>query len=305
MIEEQATVEPRTLPGQGTILAGRFQLQRRVGSGGIGTVWRAVDLELQRPVAIKLLHPHLASRADVAERFRIEALATARLSHPNVLRVFDAGHSEGVAYLVTEFLTGRGIDRFVADGPLDPLAVASIGVQSASALAAAHDARMTHRDVKPSNLLLDGTGRIKLIDFGIAKVADLVSDLTAGGETVGSWAYLAPEQLNSLPVGPPADVYALGLVLWEACTGHAPFTGDTPSAIALARLTRPVPSLPELPELPSELREVVEAAASTEPSDRPDAPTVVRKLTELTGPRPHQHLQALSAKQEPRDGRGR
>ena len=304
MIEEQATVEPTTLPGPGTVLAGRFRLQRRVGSGGIGTVWRAIDLELQRPVAIKLLHPHLASRTDVAERFRIEALATARLAHPNVLRVFDAGHSDGVAYLVTEFVTGTGIDRFVSEGPLDPLAVAAIGLQSASALAAAHDAGMTHRDVKPSNLLLDGTGRIKLIDFGIAKVADLASDLTAGGETVGSWAYLAPEQLNSLPVGPAADVYALGLVLWEACTGHAPFTGDTPSAIALARLTRPVPSLPDLPELPPELRDVIEEASATEPSDRPDAPTMVRRLTELTGPRPHQHLVQLGSRRG-RDDRGR
>lgn len=302
MIEEQTTTaRPVILPGAGTVLAGRFRLQRRVGSGGIGTVWRAIDLELQRPVAIKLLHPHLASRPDVAERFRIEALATARLAHPNVLRVFDAGHTEGVAYLVTEFVTGIGIDRFVADGPLDPMAVAAVGVQTASALAAAHDAGMTHRDVKPSNLLLDGTGRIKLIDFGIAKVAGLASELTAGGETVGSWAYIAPEQLNSLPVGPAADVYALGLVLWEACTGHAPFTGDTPSAIALARLTRPVPSLPELPDLPPELREVIEAAAATEPDDRPDAPTVVRKLTELTGPRPHQHLQGLSPHRDPED----
>lgn len=303
MIEERTTVEPTTLPGPGTVLAGRFRLQRRVGSGGIGTVWRAVDLELQRPVAIKLLHPHLASRTDVAERFRIEALATARVDHPNVLRVFDAGHSDGVAYLVTEFVTGTGIDRFVSDGPLEPRAVAAIGVQTASALAAAHDTGMTHRDIKPSNLLLDRTGRIKLIDFGIAKVADLASDLTAGGETVGSWAYLAPEQLNSLPVGPSADVYALGLVLWEACTGHAPFTGDTPSAIALARLTRPVPTLPDLPDLPQELREVIEAAAATDPSERPDAPTVVRRLTELTGPRPHQHLLGLAAGPD-RDVRG-
>lgn len=294
MSEEQAPVARATLAGPGTIVAERFRLDERVGSGGIGTVWRATDLELERSVALKLLHPHLTSRDDVAERFRIEALATARLAHPNVLRVFDAGTSDGVAFLVTEYVTGVGIDQLIGTGPIDPLAVAAIGVQVASALAEAHHAGMTHRDVKPSNLLLDRAGRIKLIDFGVAKVADLAHDLTNAGETVGSWRYLAPEQLNSVPVGPAADVYALGLVLWEACTADSPFDGDTPSAVALARLTRPVPSLPELPELPGQLRKTVEGATATEPTDRPDADTIVRTLTELTGPRPYQHLAPLA-----------
>ena len=292
MNDEQSQVTG-TLIGAGTMLAGRFRLVERVASGGIGTVWRATDLELERSVAIKLLHPHLAQRPDVAERFRMEALATARLGHPNVLRVFDAGHSDEVAYLVTEFIVGVGVDRLISLGPLQPLQTAAIGAQTASALAEAHRSGMIHRDVKPSNLIVDRTGRVKLIDFGVAKVADMAPELTRAGETVGSWSYLAPEQLNSEPVEPPADVYALGLVLWEACTGNAPFEGDTPSAIALARLTRPVPSLPSLPDLPEVLREVIEAATSSDVGDRPDAASVASTLTGITGPRPHQHLRRL------------
>lgn len=280
-------------PSAGTVLDDRFRLDDRVGSGGIGSVWRATDLSLQRQVAIKLLHPHLASRTDIAERFRLEALAAARLGHPNVLRIYDAGVAEGIAYLVTEFITGVGLDRVIADGPLDPTAVAAVGAQAAAALGEAHRAGMVHRDVKPSNLLLNRNGRVKLIDFGVAKVIDLASDLTVEGETVGSWSYLAPEQLNSLPVGYPADVYALGLVLWEACTGHTPFSGETPSAIALARLTQPVPDLPELPALPDALRDIVHAATASEPDDRPDAGEVAEVLTDLTGPRPHQRLVGL------------
>lgn len=287
---QDTTPARATLPGAGSVLDDRFRLDARIGSGGLGSVWRATDLNLQREVAIKLLHPHLAARPDVAERFRIEALAAARLSHPNVLRVYDAGVDNGNAYLVTELIDGRGVDRLIGRGPIEPTAVAAIGAQAASALDEAHRAGMIHRDVKPSNLLLHRNGRIKLIDFGVARVVDLASDLTIQGETVGSWAYLAPEQLDDQPVGFSADVYALGLVLWEACTGHTPFHGETPSALALARLTQQVPELPELPELPDQLRQVVDAATAREPEDRPDAATIVETLTKLTGPRPHHRL---------------
>lgn len=295
MGEDQTPVAPAKMPVPGTVVAERFRLDDRIGTGGLGAVWRATDLELERTVAIKVLHPHLAERADVAERFRLEALATARIGHPNVLRVFDAGHERGVAYLVTEHIAGVGLDQLISEGPIAPIPVAAIGAQTASALAAAHEAGMIHRDVKPSNLLLDGHGRVRLIDFGVAKLADVASELTGAGEAVGSWAYLAPEQLNSEPVDRPADVYALGLVMWEACTGESPFSGDTPTAIALARLTQPVPSLPELPDLPAPLRDIVRAATSTDPADRPDARSIADTLMELTGPRPYQHLASLVA----------
>lgn len=289
--ERQAVTHPTT--GPETLLDGRFQLEERVGSGGIGSVWRATDRSLQRTVAVKVLHPHLASRPQIAERFRREALTTARLHHPNVLRVYDAGVSDGVAYLVSEFVPGLGVDRLMGRGALASEVVAAIGTQAASALARAHAEGMVHCDVKPSNLLIGPRGRLKLIDFGIAEVVDLASDLSIEGETLGSWAYLAPEQLNSQPVGFAADVYALGLVLWEACTGHAPFGGDTPTATALARLTRPVPGLPELPALPEPLRTAIEAATRTDPDERPDAARLAETISRVSGHRPHQHLAPL------------
>jgi eukaryotic-like serine/threonine-protein kinase len=254
------------------ILGERYELQRRLGSGGAGTVWRAHDHTLGRGVAIKLLHADLADDPAVEARFRTEATAAARLTHPNAVQVYDVGRDDHDDYLVMELVEGPSLAVLLRDGPLPPGTAAAVGSRVAAALGAAHEAGIVHRDVKPANVLLSADGRIKLADFGIARVlGEASARLTRAGTLLGTARYLAPEQLGDDPVDARADVYALGLVLYEALTGQQPFGDGSPVEVATRRLTTSLPPIRELaPEVPSELQALVERATNREPDQRPE-----------------------------------
>lgn len=232
-------------------------------------VYRATDTVLERAVAVKVLHPHLADDPNFVGRFRTEAVAAARLRHPSIVAVFDTCSDPGAEAIVMELISGGTLRQHLDQhGPLDPEEVAELGADLADALHAAHRAGFVHRDVKPANILLSEDGRVLLTDFGIAKVRD-DADRTQTGAMLGSVKYLAPEQVEGEPVDARTDVYSLGVVLYESLTGRVPFSGDTPAATALARLHQS-PTRPRQirPSVPRDLDDVVMRAIDREPAAR-------------------------------------
>ncbi|MFD6327395.1 serine/threonine-protein kinase [Streptomyces sp. NPDC058442] len=263
------------------LLAARYQLEELLGRGGMGEVWRARDEVLGRPVAVKLL---LAGGIDpsAAARFRQEAQTTARLNHPNIVAIYDFGQADDRLYLVMEIVQGYSLaDRLASAGALTPREVAAIGDQIASGLAAAHRQNVIHRDIKPANLLLAPDGTVKVVDFGIARLADdTAAGLTSAGMIVGSVSYLAPERALGKDAGPASDMYALGCVLYELLVGQPPFRADTPTAL----LYQHVQELPAPPrsmgvELAPELEQLVLSLLAKEPEARPDAEQVADWLS--------------------------
>jgi serine/threonine-protein kinase len=253
-------------------------------------VWEGRDEVLDRPVALKLLHPHLAADEAFLARFRQEAVAAARLAHPNVVATFDTGVDAGVAYIVMELLPGRTLRQVVdEEGPLSPARVVSIGVQVADALGHAHACGLVHRDVKPGNVLCGDDGRVKVADFGIAKAAQgpsgplsggLGADLTEAGTVLGTAKYLAPEQVRGEPADARTDVYALGLVLYELLCGRVPFSAATDRATALQRLAvDPLRPRQVRAGIPRSLETVVLRAIARRPDDR--YPTAAELRTAL------------------------
>jgi hypothetical protein len=243
-------------------LGQRYRLEEVVASGGVAIVWRAFDEHLARPVAVKLLHPHHAGDATVVERFQREARAAAGLSHPNVVRIYDVGREDGIVWLVMELVEGPSLrDVLAAREPLDASVVTAVGEQVARALAAAHERGLVHRDIKPANILVASDGTVKVTDFGIAKALGTDETLTSTGTVMGTAAYVAPEQLETSDVDARADVYALGVVLYEALLGRPAFSGDTPAATAAMRLTYElVPPRRVRPDVPEELDAIVTRA---------------------------------------------
>ncbi len=244
-------------------------LRAPIASGGMAQVWTADDLVLNRVVAVKLLHPHLASQAEFVSRFRSEARAAARLGHPSIVAIFDTVSDSDIEGIVMELLDGSTLRTFLDTyGPLDLTDAVDILRQIAGALDAAHRKGIIHRDVKPGNIMLCADRRVKVTDFGIAKALD-GNDATAPGLLLGTAKYLAPEQVEGAPVDARTDVYALGVVLYEALTGTAPFDEDSDAATALARLRRPPGSLRVArPDLPLAVDHVVCTALSRHPDDR-------------------------------------
>jgi hypothetical protein len=228
-----------SVPWPGRVRLGdRYQLEERIASGGAAVVWRAFDETLARTVAIKLLHPHHATDEVVVERFERESVAAAQLNHPNAVRIYDTGREGELVYLVMEHVDGPSLRQVLQRHPqLDCIVVAAIGEQVAAALGEAHAHGLVHRDVKPANILIASDGTVKVTDFGIAKALDSEATLTTPGTVVGTAAYVAPEQLEEGQIDARADVYALGVVLYECLTGRPAFAGDTPTATAAMRLT--------------------------------------------------------------------
>lgn len=242
------------------ILDDRYEIGSLLGRGGMGDVHRAIDHRLGREVAVKFLRNDLAAQPAVRDRFEAEARSAARLSHPNVVMVLDSGEYERCPYLVMECLPGRTLYDELVRGPLPPDRVRTIAHDMLGALGAAHDLGILHRDVKPGNILLTDDGRAKLADFGIAKSTEGL-DHTLVGQVLGTPAYLAPERLSGEPATPSADLYALGVVLYEALTGSQPFRGDTPIAVAHAiATTEPAPLSPRCAEADPALSAVIERA---------------------------------------------
>jgi serine/threonine-protein kinase len=232
-------------------------------------VWEATDETLARRVAVKLLHPHLARDDSFVRRFRAEAVAAARLAHPSIVSVYDTFSADGLEAIVMELVVGTTMRADLDEhGPMRLDAVLAIGTQVADALGAAHASGLVHRDVKPANILLSADGRVLVADFGIAKAAE-GADLTNAGAMVGTAKYLAPEQVEGGPIDGRADLYSLGVVLYEALTGVPPFDEETDTATALARLHR-YPTEPRQirPEIPVATEAVVMQAMSRVPGDR-------------------------------------
>jgi serine/threonine-protein kinase len=254
---------------KGRRLGGRYLLESPIASGGMATVWRATDEVLGRSDAVKVLRQDLAEDLDLVERFRLEAVAAARLSHPAVVRVFDTGVDEGICYIVMELHEGTNLADILSDGPLSPAEAARIVRDALQGLAHAHREGVIHRDVKPSNILVDRSGLVKVTDFGIAKAAFAGGDVTTTGNLLGTAKYLAPEQVEGEPVDGRADLYSAGIVLYEALTGRPPFEADNHLATATMRLTAP-PRPPGAlrPGIPRPLEGVVLRALARQPDER-------------------------------------
>ena len=300
--EPRSATEPRSTPsgdqhwpGQGILLSNRYRLDEFVAVGSAATVWRAYDVRLQRDVAVKLLLPHRAADEVAVGRFRVEALATVRANHPNAVRVYDARTDGAMTYLVMEFVDGPSLSTCPL--PVGPTVAAALGAQVGAALGAAHARGLVHRDVKPANVLLNSTGWIKVVDFGIARVFDDETVATTSNQGMGTARYLAPERLTQGVVGPWTDVYSLGLTLWEVLAGRPAFDGDTVHATTMARIESEVPELEDhAPDVPASLAEIVRRATRRDAKERfPDGDAMAHALLEVCGPRPYELTRSLVA----------
>ena len=230
-------VARRPRPAASALVMGRYRLQERLGLGGSAEVWRGVDERLERPVAIKVLHPHLLPDEAARARFEREARAAAALAHPGIVAVFDVEASASRAAIIFELVDGETLaDRLAREGALAPAEAARIGAELAEALAHAHERGIVHRDVKPGNVLLERDGRARLVDFGIARLLERESaHLTTAGMVTGTLRYLAPEQLSGEEASPSTDLYALGAVVFEMLAGRPAFEATTPVALVEAQ----------------------------------------------------------------------
>ena len=262
------------------VLAGRYERRGVLGQGGMGTVYDAWDRRLERAVALKVLRPTMAADATVRARFEAEARAAATLIHPNVVAVFDSGDDAGTAFLVMERLPGHTLRHEISGGPLSPDRVRAVLADILAALSAAHDAGIVHRDIKPGNVLFAPDGSAKVADFGIAKSAGL--DLTGTGEIVGTTAYLSPERLEGAPASPASDLYAVGVLAYEALTGRKPFRVDSPAELAQAIASGPPSDLTGEAAADTTLAAVVERAMQPYPEDR--FPTAAAMAAALAPP---------------------
>lgn len=254
-------------PTSGLTFGGRYQLSSRVAIGGMGEVWQATDLVIGRTVAIKILKDEYLGDPGFLERFRAEARHAALVNHEGIANVFDYGEEDGSAYLVMELVPGEALSAILErERVLSTDRVLDIVAQTALALQAAHQAGLVHRDIKPGNLLITPDNRVKITDFGIARIADQVP-LTATGQVMGTVQYLSPEQASGHPASPSTDIYSLGIVAYEALAGRRPFTGESQVAIAMAQINETPPELPATIAEP--VRNLVYASIAKNPADRP------------------------------------
>ena len=254
-------------PTSGITLGGRFQLTTRIAIGGMGEVWKAKDLILGRIVAIKVLKEEYTGDPGFLQRFRAEARHTALLNHVGIANVFDYGEEEGSAYLVMELVPGQPLSSIIErEQVLSPDRTLSMIAQTARALSVAHAQGLVHRDIKPGNLLITPDGRVKVTDFGIARLADQVP-LTQTGQVMGTAQYLAPEQATGQTATGASDIYSLGVIGYECLTGHRPFSGESQIAIALAQVNDAPPPLPET--LPKPVRALLMSMLAKDPKNRP------------------------------------
>lgn len=262
-----------TDPLVGRLVDGRYEVVSRIARGGMATVYLAVDRRLDREVALKVMHPHLAegtAGADFVSRFRREARAAARLTHPGLVGVYDQGLDGDTSYLTMEYIDGTNLRRHLAErGSLTVGEALGIVEQVLDALAAAHRAGLVHRDVKPENVLIAADGRVKLADFGLARAVTEVTATTTG-TVLGTVAYLAPELVTHGTSDARTDVYAVGVLLFEMLTSEQPFTGETPIQVAFQHVHSDIPAPSDRVDwLPAEIDELVRALAARDPQDRP------------------------------------
>jgi eukaryotic-like serine/threonine-protein kinase len=254
-------------PEAGQLYGNRYRLVDRIAIGGMGEVWRAHDEVILRDVAIKILKPEFMGDPGFLERFRVEARHAARVDHVGIADVYDYGEGSGSAYLVMEIVAGDSLARIIEKRiRLTEIEVLSIVEQTAKALHAAHEDGLVHRDIKPGNLLITPSGKVKITDFGIARVADQVA-LTATGQVMGTVQYLSPEQATGKPATPATDIYSLGIVAYEALTGRRPFTGDSQMAIAMAQINDKPPAFGD--DIDKRVQELIMSCLAKKPNQRP------------------------------------
>ena len=248
---------------------GQYQLTEPISSGGMATIYKAYQPALDRVVAIKVLPEYLLAQAGFLERFKIEAQAIAKLDHPHILPVYDYGEAERTPYLVMKYVPGGTLKDLMAQGPLDARQTAQLLRQIAEALDHAHQQGIVHRDVKPSNVLLQDGKWALLMDFGLAKLLTSTSNITASGTGVGTPDYMSPEQAQGLAVDQRTDIYSLGIVLYQMLTGEVPFHAETPMAVMLKQIVE-TPSLPHLrnPNIRPAVDDVIMKAIAKSPADR-------------------------------------
>jgi serine/threonine protein kinase len=272
----------------GELIAGRYELEELVGSGGMSSVYRAHDKLLERTVALKILHEQFTRDDAYVERFRREARAVAQLAHPNIVTVIDRGEQDGRQFIVFEYVDGMNLKELLdQEGPIEPREAIELALQVARGLSFAHENGLVHRDVKPQNVLIDGDGRAKVTDFGIAHALD-VDGMTITGTIMGSSNYIAPEQARGEPVDEQSDIYSLGCVLYEMLTGRQPFEADTPVAVAYKHVHEaPTPPRSLDPSIPAALEAVALRAMEKDPAARfPSVAEMTARLDDATGPLP-------------------
>jgi eukaryotic-like serine/threonine-protein kinase len=253
----------------GTVLSGRYRLEAKLGSGGMSTVYLARDTTLDRPVAVKVMHREMSEQADQLERFRQEARAVAKLSHPNVVSVIDAGEDGGYPYIVFEYVEGETLKaRINRIGALDVQEALAYAIEIARGLTVAHARRLVHRDIKPQNVLIDAEGRAKLTDFGISRQLEQ-DGMTATGRVLGTTDYVAPEQAMGRGTDQRSDIYSLGVVLYEMFTGEVPFAADSQVGVAMKHVNEELPDVQAVrPELSAASALVVERATAKDAAQR-------------------------------------
>ena len=256
----------------GELIADRYELEELVGSGGMSGVYRAHDRLLERSVALKILHEQFTRDEDYVERFRREARAVAQLAHPNIVTVIDRGEQAGRQFIVFEYVDGLNLKELLdREGPLPVSEAVGLALQVAAGLAFAHEQGLVHRDVKPQNVLLDGDGRAKVTDFGIARSLQ-VDGMTITGTVMGTSNYIAPEQARGQPVDEQTDIYSLGCVLYELLAGEVPYDGDNFVTVAMRHVNDPLPSIRNVrPDVPPRLDAAIQRAMAKDPSDRFDS----------------------------------
>lgn len=282
----------------GEVIDGRYKLNRIVASGGMATIYAATDLRLDRVIAVKIMHPHLAQDEKFVERFIREAKAAAALSHPNIVAVLDQGWNQGgtpCVFIVMELVEGATLRDYIFEqGATELTSALQMIIPVASALSAAHRMGIVHRDIKPENILVSNEGRIKIADFGLARGALLGTTMTAESSVIlGSVSYLSPEQVQRGVADARSDIYSLGIVLFELLTGQKPYQGEDPVQIAIRHVNERVPAPSTInSNIPIEIDDLVLRATNLDPDKRPADGTVLleelRKLSEKIDPRKRQ-----------------
>ena len=283
-------------PGVGDVLVDRYELLEVLRVGPLGTRWFARDRQLDRPVTIKLVFTHSVDDPVAREWFRRESLATARIHHPNVLGLYDAHATEEHVFLVLEHTEGRSLEALQGQA-IDVDVVAAVGCQVADGLAAAHEAGVLHRDIRPANLLVASSGHMKVTNFSLSTLRDqmMASDVTIEPTLREMFGHVAPEQLAGGEPGPAADIYGLGLTLWEAVRGHLPYADETLPAAAMRRQHEPLPAaLPGRSGPAHALTQAIDRATQPRPEDRhASAVELADELRAICGTRPHETTRQL------------